>query len=153
RHGNGPEEYNLAATSVYSEENDDFFILDYPRGIKVYNRDGTFKRELKFRQGSYIGGPEAFYDYDENNLMYYDGFQGTYNDYPTAFVLASKQDGHITKEINIPYEKKISLMFTRKSDGNAIMGAMPKVFFAVRNEKDFLLTEYSTDTVYRFTSD
>lgn len=150
-YGNGPEEYNLTAASVYSEEKDEFFILDYPIGIKVYGRDGSFKRELEFRQGSYIGGPEAFYDYDENNLMFYDGFQGTLNEYPTSFVLISKQDGHTTKEIEIPYEKKISLMFTRKSDGSAIVGSMPKVFFAVRNENDFLLTDYSTDTVYRFT--
>lgn len=42
-------------------------------------------------------------------------------------------------------------MFTRKSDEQVIMGAMPKVHFAVPNGKDFLLTEYSTDTVFRFT--
>lgn len=153
RYGNGPEEYNLAVTSVYSEKNDEFFILDYPIGIKVYGRDGTYKRKLEFRERSYIGGPEALYDYDENNLIYYDGFQGSINNYPTAFVMISKKDGRISKEIQIPYEKKISLMFTRKSDGNVVMGTMPKVFFAVRDDNDFLLTEYSTDTVYRFTAD
>lgn len=36
-------------------------------------------------------------------------------------------------------------------DVNAVIGAMPKLFFAVRNNKDFLLTEYSSDTVYRYT--
>jgi hypothetical protein len=151
RYGNGPEEYNLPAASVYSEADDEFFILDYPTGIKVYGRDGTYKRKLLFREKSYIGAPEAFYNYDKENLLYYDGFQGSINDYPTAFVLVSKQDGHTTKEIEIPYEKKVSLMFTRKSDGQAIMGAMPKVHFAVPYGKDFLLTEYSTDTVFRFT--
>lgn len=153
RHGEGPEEYNIAAASVYSEENDEFFILDYPIGIKVYGRDGTYKRALEFRERSYIGGPEAFYDFDEYNLMYYDGFQGSFNNYPTSFVLVSKQDGRTTKEIKIPYEKKISLMFTRKSDENAIIGSMPKVFFAVRNGNDYLLTEYSADTVYRYTQE
>lgn len=106
RYGNGPEEYNLAAASVYSEEDDEFFILDYPAGIKVYGRDGTYKRKLSFRERSYVVGPEAFYNYDKENLLYYDGFHGSINDYPKAFVLVSKQDGHTTKEIEIPYEKK-----------------------------------------------
>ena len=35
RYGNGPEEYNLAAASVYSEKDDEFFILNYPSGINV----------------------------------------------------------------------------------------------------------------------
>lgn len=151
RYGNGPEEYNLPATSVYSEEDDEFFILDYPVGIKVYGRDGTYKRKLPFRERSYIGAPEAFYNYDADNLMYYDGFQGSINDYQTAFVLISKQDGSVTKEIEIPYEKKVSLMFTNKLDGEVLVGRMPNVHFAVRNGGDFLLTEYSADTVYRFT--
>lgn len=151
RYGNGPEEYNLAAASVYSEKDDEFFILNYPSGINVYGRDGTYKRKLKFRERSYLGGPEAFYDYDSDNLLFYDGFQGDINDYPTAFVLLSKKDGSITKEIPIEYEKKVSLMFTQKTDGNALVGSMPDVYFAVHNGNDFLLTDYSTDTVYRFT--
>jgi len=151
RYGNGPEEYNLPATSVYSEADDEFFILDYPVGIKVYGKNGTYKRKLSFRERSYIGAPEAFYNYDANNLMYYDGFQGSINDYPTAFVLVSKLDGRVTKEIEIPYEKKVSLMFTNKLDGEVMVGRMPNVHFAVRNGGDFLLTEYSADTVYRFT--
>ena len=151
RYGNGPEEYNLAAASVYSEKDDEFFILNYPSGINVYGRDGTYKRKLKFRERSYLGGPEAFYDYDSDNLLFYDGFQGDINDYPTAFVLLSKKDGSITKEIPIAYEKKVSLMFTQKMNGNALVGSMPDVYFAVYNDNDFLLTDYSTDTVYRFT--
>ena len=151
RYGNGPEEYNLAAASVYSEKDDEFFILNYPSGINVYGRDGTYKRKLKFRERSYLGGPEAFYDYDSDNLLFYDGFQGDINDYPTAFVLLSKKDGSITKEIPIAYEKKVSLMFTQKTDGNALVGSMPDVYFAVYNGNDFLLTDYSIDTVYRFT--
>ena len=151
RYGNGPEEYNLAAASVYSEKDDEFFILNYPSGINVYGRNGTYKRKLKFRERSYLGGPEAFYDYDSDNLLFYDGFQGDINDYPTAFVLLSKKDGSITKEIPIAYEKKVSLMFTQKTDGNALVGSMPDVYFAVLNGNDFLLTDYSTDTVYRFT--
>ena len=42
-------------------------------------------------------------------------------------------------------------MFTQKTDGNALVGSMPDVYFAILNGNDFLLTDYSTDTVYRFT--
>lgn len=151
RYGNGPEEYSLPAVSVYSEEKDELFVLDYPKGIMVYSRDGTFKRKLTFRERSYIGGPEAFYDFDAENLLYNDGFQGSMNNYSTAFVLVSKQDGHTTEEIQIPYEKKINLMFTQSEDGGAMVGTMPGTYYAVRSGRDVLLTDYSADTAYRFT--
>ena len=147
RYGNGPEEYNLASVAVYSEAEDDLFILDYPVGIKVYGKDGTFKRKLPFRDRSYPGSTSALYDYNSDYLLLYDIFQGHVNDYPSAFILISKQDGHI-KDILIPYEEKIHL---EKRTGMLI--SMPSTFFAVRNGKDFLLTDYSSDTVYRFNPD
>ena len=44
--------------------------------------------------------------------------------------------------IYIPYEEHVGVVMT---------GAQETSCFAVRNGKDYLLTEYSSDTVYRFT--
>lgn len=147
RYGSGPEEYVSPVVSVYSEEKDELFILDYPAGIKVYSKDGTYKRKLTFREKSYPGGQHALYDFDANNLLFNDAFQGSsINNYPTAFILMSKEDGHTTEEMEIPYEKKVNYIMLQGA-----LGVMPGTYHAVRNGRDYLLTDYSSDTVYRFT--
>jgi hypothetical protein len=104
---------------------------------------------LTFRERSYPASPESLYDYDEDNLLLNDAFQGGVNNYPTAFILMSKEDGRTTEEIRIPYEKKADLTSSPGS-GSQVMLPAPS-YAAVRNGSDFLLTDYSTDTVYRFT--
>jgi hypothetical protein len=152
RYGNGPGEYTSLANYVYDEKNDELFnwgMFD----IKVYGRDGTFKR--KFSTGlpysSYI---YKLYDFDEDNLLLYgfpsrlfvfDDDGGQMKD--TTFMLVSKQDG-FTDVIPIPFEERISIVM---SQGN--VGGFVEVNPAIRNGNDFLLTDYSSDTVYRFTSD
>lgn len=149
RYGNGPGEYTFCGISVYSEEKDELFIFEFS-GIKVYSKDGIFKRNLSFRKKSYPG-PEAMYDYDAENLLFNDVYQGSINDYPTAFILISKEDGHTTEEIKIPYEKKVDYLMMKDNEGVMVGGPIPEVCFAARNGADFLLTDYSSDTVYRFT--
>lgn len=144
RYGNGPEEYNLAVVYVYSEIKDEFFILDYPTGIKVYGKDGTFKRKIPCKEDFHPSGINSLYDYDEDHLLLNGySFKGGMKD--TSFILISKQDGFI-EGIHIPYEKKVNLIFIK--DGG---GTVAKTYFAVRNCKDYLLTDYSSDTVYLFT--
>jgi hypothetical protein len=64
----------------------------------------------------------------------------------TSFMFISKQDG-LTDVIPISYEERIPVMYGRDNVG---MGPL-NLCFAVRNGQDFLLTEYSSDTVYRMT--
>ncbi|MDR1259091.1 MAG: 6-bladed beta-propeller [Tannerellaceae bacterium] len=150
RYGNGPEEYNLASVYTYSEDKDELFVFGYnTQGIKVYGMDGTFKRQLTFRERSYPASPESLYDYDEDNLLLYDTFQGEVNDYSTAFILMSKKDGHTTEEILIPRREKLDLAV--RPEPNSPVARRPTSYSVVRNGTDFLITDYSTDTVYRFT--
>lgn len=147
RYGNGPEEYIRNLGPVYSESKDELFILDSPAGIKVYGRDGTFKRQLPF--DPYLcpnWGIPPIFDYDENHLLLsvLSFKKGAMKD--TSFILVSKQDG-LMEGIHIPYEKKVDVFFTQ----GIAPATPPNVCWAARNGNDFLLTEYSSDTVYRFT--
>ena len=144
RYGQGPGEYNLPVSTIYSEAKDEFFILDWPQGIKVYARDGTFKRQLPFNRDLYPNTANALYDYDEDHLLLNCfSFQGNMKD--TSFLLISKQDG-VMDGIRIVYEKKTDLILTQ-----GMVAFAAKACFAVRNGRDYLLTDYSSDTVYRFT--
>ena len=143
RYGNGPGEYTTPAVVVYSEEKDDFFMIDYPIGIKVYGRDGTFKRMFPHKANFYPSTPTALFDYDEDYLLL-NGFSFSGDMKDTSFVLISKQDGFI-EEIYIPYQEHVSLIIMQEG------GGIPENNHAVRNNNDFLLTDYSSDTVYRFT--
>jgi hypothetical protein len=144
RRGNGPGEYNLPVISVYSEAKDELFILDYPVAIKVYGRDGTFKRELPFNGDLYPNGTNALYDYDEERLLFnVFSFGGHMQD--TSFIFISKHDGS-PEGLRIPYKERVDLIFVQ---GAGV--TIAEAYFAVRNGKDYLLTEYSSDTVYRFT--
>jgi hypothetical protein len=145
RFGQGPEEYQSRPhTFVYSESKDELFLFDN-RNIKVYGRDGTFKRSFPRNNLFFPNGLKALYDYDDDYLIF--------NGFPisgvgmedTTFVLISKLDGSIVN-IPVPYTERPSLIFTE--------GGMPTIaegFTAVRNGRDFLLTDYSCDTVWRFT--
>ena len=151
RFGQGPGEYVGNRLPVYDEKKDDFFIIDGFE-IKVYGRDGTFKRKFL-----YINEPSFFthtlFDYDEKYLLAY-GYparlfvshcEGCMKD--TSFMLVSKQDG-FKDVISIPFEERISIVISQES-----VGGFADVYPAIRNGYDFLLTDYSADTVYRFTSD
>ena len=113
-------------------------MIDYPIGIKVYGRDGTFKRMFPHKANFYPSTPTALKDYDENYLLL-NGFSFTGGMRDTSFVLISKQDGFI-EEIYIPYKEHVSLIIMH---GGGV-GGIPESNHAVRNNNDFLLTDYSS---------
>ena len=155
RYGQGPGEYSSnVIVSEYSEINNEFFILTDVGEISVYLRDGTFKR--KFAVGEL---PTSFfirymYDFDENHLLIYGHTLGEKNKkvmQDSSFMLVSKQDG-FANVITIPVEEMISTFFWFDKELSGY-GAVADTYYAIRNGNDFLLTDYSSDTVYRFTPD
>ena len=143
RHGNGPGEYGtISRLPVYSElQNELFFCSSFH--IFVYGRDGTFKRKFPIFKPTFF--TSALYDFDDEHLLM-NGFPLGKIEMPdTSFLLISKKDG-LAEVIKIPFEKRINFVFMQ-----GIAGTVADTYFAVRNEKDYLLTDYSSDTVYRFT--
>ena len=145
RFGQGPGEYARASNPVYSEINGELFIINFFE-IYVYTRDGTFKRKFPLERFNNFHVTDL-YDFDKEHLLL-NGFslrKGSMRD--TTFMLVSKQDG-FTDVITIPVEEWISTIWVEEGGGT-----VADIYYAVRNGNDFLLTDYSSDTVYRFTPD
>ena len=144
RYGNGPGEYNnmISLFPVYSELNNELFFFNSYQ-IYVYERDGTFKRKFPTVKPSF--SLSGLYDFDEEHLLITGSSFRKEDMLDDSFMLISKQDGFVDV-IKIPIEERVSL---RAEQGG--MEVYADTYFAVRNGQDFLLTEYSSDTVYRFT--
>ena len=150
RYGNGPGEYYSSYCYAYNEKKDELFNIDGYQ-IKVYGRDGTFKRQFPFLDTNFF--IYRMFDFDEDNLLLY-GFpvrifvsddDGSMKD--STFMLVSKKDGFI-EVIPIHFEERIAILFQQER-----VGDFANVNPVICNGNDFLLTDYSSDTVYRFTPD
>jgi hypothetical protein len=149
RKGQGGEEYIDCFGIILDEDNGEMFINDISlQKIHVYDLYGNFKRSFKHKKdhGSMFY-PDIF-NYDKENLICYD----QYNE-EIPFVLISKQDGSITKEIKIPFEKKILLQQLLR-DGEKINIASPDPYRRIITYKgNWMLSEVSSDTVYTLLPD
>ncbi len=87
--------------------------------VLVYDLYGNFKRRFKFN-GDGFADFSAFYslyDFDNEHFIVQDSNSGRTFNFTTKeedleprnlFQLISKQDGSVSKEIEIPFEKKVS---------------------------------------------
>ena len=149
RKGQGAEEYISCKTVTLDEENNEMFINDFlARKIKVYDLEGNFKRSIKQKQD----GDTQFYldmfNYDKENLICYDECNQE-----IPFLLVSKQDGSITKEIKTPFkEKKLFLQILRHEGGTRAAGPGDYSRITPFNG-NWILLEPSSDTIYTLMPD
>jgi len=111
RKGQGGEEYTHILGITLDEDNGEMFVNNINgKKILVYDMDGNFKRSLQHKEGTMY---DEMYNFDRENLICHDGL----NDNSTSislinvgqsFIIISKQDGSLTKEIQIPFEEKKS---------------------------------------------
>jgi hypothetical protein len=151
RKGQGSEEYTFIYNLILDEDNNEIYVHShYERKIQVYDLYGKFKRSLRYkknRDGIYYSD---IVNYDKDNLIGYD----QYNE-EIKFVLISKQDGNITKEIKIPFKEKKSLMqrLEDKANGSVIL-AGPDPYRSINLYRDkWILSELSSDTVFQLLPD
>ncbi len=149
RLGQSGEEYSGILGITLDEENNEMFINDfYARRMMVYDLYGNYKRSFKYKEdGGTIFYTEIF-NYDTNNLLCYDPYNET-----IAFVLISKQDGSVIKEIKVPFKEKKHL-WQQRTEGEMIYTVSPGPHRTIIPfEDNWLLLEHSADTVYRFLPD
>ena len=131
---------------VLDDENGEIFVNDaYTKKILVYDLEGGFKRRLSMK-GDF--SPFEIYNYDQENLICRNDFHANTGQ---SFILMSKQDGSITKEIQIPFKEKKTIMVwsqDRKMTYNTPTAHPIMPYF-----NDYILTEYSADTLYRYLPD
>ena len=138
--GQGHGEYRSIFKICLDEDNNEMFVHDlFTKRILVYDLYGIFKRSLKI-SGFYT----EIFNYDKDNLISFEEHNKA-----IAFFLISKQDGSITKEIKTPIKEKKLL---RQSNDDITVG--PGIYRPITPYKgNWILLEYSTDTVYTFLED
>lgn len=147
--GQGGEEYMFCSGITLDEENNEILVDDHIiKKVLVYDLEGNFKRSFKQKQ---TGGSHSYwnvYNYDKDNLICYDELNKD-----TPFLIVSKQDGSITKEIKVPFkEKKLLLQILQHEEGTKVVG--PGEYSRIIPYKDnWILLELSSDTIYTLMTD
>jgi len=149
RKGGGPEEYTNIYNITLDEDNNEMFVNDISaKKIFVYDLYGNFKRSFKHKEGTGSLFYTDIFNYDRDNLICYD----EYNE-EIAFLLVSKQDGSITKEIEVPFKEKKQLI-ARRIDGEMTYSVSPGPSRRITpNNGNWILSEFSSDTIYTFLPD
>lgn len=150
RKGQGNEEYTGIRQIMLDEKNNQMFVNDmYAKQILVYDLEGNFKQKLSLK-GDFLF--DEIYNFDQNNLIGHDDFQGNSGQ---SFMFISKQDGSITKEIQIPFNEKKSIVVTTPKDeaGRYFAYTPPSVCPLMPYFNDYILTEISADTLYKYSPD
>lgn len=123
-------------------------MITIKKRIKVYDLEGNFKRSLKQK----TEGDSQFYweifNYDKENLICYDEINAE-----IPFLLVSKQDGSITKEIRPSFkEKKYFFQVLRMENSTRTAG--PGSYSRITPfNGNWILLEPSSDTIYTLMSD
>ncbi len=151
--GQGGEEYVNIFKTTLDERNGEVFVNDiFAKKIQVYDLEGNFKRSLRHKEGTMYS---EIYNFDKDHLICYDRFlskSGEVN--RQSFMIISKQDGRVTKEIEIPIEEKILTAVKFKDEENRVFYApIPHLKSITSYEDHWILAESSSDTIYRYSSD
>lgn len=146
RRGQGGEEYSNIIEIILDEDRNEMYVHNhYERKIQVYDLFGKFKRTLRYGENTNGKFYTDILNFDKDNLICYDRLNEN-----RAFVLVSKQDGSITKKIEIPFKETKLLVQTTPNGSYAI----PDYFRSIIPFKNnWLLLEHSSDTVYSFSPD
>jgi hypothetical protein len=140
RQGQGSEEYTFIDNITLDEDNGEIFVSGF-RKIVVYDLYGKFKRNLVHKDGIFY---TDIFNYDEDHLICYEKYNKK-----RSFVLISKQDGSIAKEIKIPFKEK---KLAERIIGGEMVG--PGIYRTIIPFKgNWMLLELSCDTVYTFLPD
>lgn len=152
RQGPGDEEYTFLLKAFLDEDNNELFVNDHRASkMSVYDFFGQFKRSFKHKEGSIF---DPVYNFDKNNLICLDYISDFEEEPKNRFFIVSKQDGRITKEIQIPYKVKKSTVLTVTDEAKGVT-----ISNATRNEElipyfgDWLLVDPSSDTIYKSAPD
>lgn len=147
RLGPSEEEYAYVLDVTLDEDNGEIFVNDHwKKKIFVYDLSGNFKRNFNHKEGtSYAMG---IYNFDQDHLICEDGelFSDKHNN---RFLVISKQDGSIIREIDIPYKEYITSAIFK---GNMVMPIRNRTLVP-HPGNSWMLMESSSDIIYKLSSD
>lgn len=160
RKGQSGEEYTFTTDIYLDEEEGEIYVSCLVnQKLFVYDLEGKFKRSLKFKEEkSKVGDLLSYrpmYKFDTDHFICCDHSSGRrYNEKQemdlgdrNTFFMISKQDGSVTEEVPIPFEKKISqVVFSPKGVGITRNNGI------VPYQGQWLLVEPSADTIYTYST-
>ena len=153
RMGQGPEEYTFLAWVVLDEDNNELFVNDANR-VLVYDLFGKFKRSFRHNEGSSYAN---IYNFDRENLMCQD-ISYDYDEEATEkppYVIISKQNGSIIKDISIPFQQKKPSTKSINQNGETQYISLSSFTLAsvIPHYDSWIITVYTTDTIFRYFPD
>lgn len=145
RKGQGGEEYiNIYIGVILDEVNNEIFVNDISsRKILVYDLFGNFKRSFKHKNSKGSLFYTEIFNFDKNNLICYDKYNTE-----VPYVLVSKQDGSITRDIKIPFKEKKILQQSFDNNGDSWTVSPGPYRTIIPFKGNWLLLEHSSDTIY-----
>jgi hypothetical protein len=158
RKGQGGEEYMNYLRVCLDEDKDEIFVNDYlSQKIMVYDLEGNFKRSFQHKEGLMYGD---VYNFNRENLICHDFINDNHTSLTPinagqSFMIISKQDGSITKEIQIPFKEKKSTVVKVKDESSGMTYAYnPSTVHPLAPFFDsWILVDVSADTLYRYSPD
>lgn len=106
---------------------------------------GNFKRSFPFTDTSYY---IYTYNFDKGQLICFRSYILSIENEQSCHILISKQDGRITREIEIPYKEIETPAFITSE-----VNVTPSFYLTIPNNGEWVLTRTSSDTVYNYHSD
>ena len=144
RKGQGGEEYTYIFTITLDEDNEELFVSDiFAKCFFVYDLYGSFKRSFKHEANACTSYYTDVFNYDRDNLICYDR-----ENEERGFVLISKQDGKITKEIKIPFIELKEAKVRRMIDEETSVSNSITSYHIIPYNNKWILTEHSSDTIF-----
>lgn len=151
RLGRGPEEYIGISGIILDEDNGELFVIEPLKGVLVYDLYGSFKRNFNPKERTRF---EHTYNYCNDNFICLGAFSfGAKSVNTSSFLIASKHDGSINNEIQIPYIEgpEPAGVQIRADNGVWTMMVMTSFFHSlIPHHSDWIFTKPSSDTVFRY---
>ncbi len=144
RQGPGPEEYQFLLSVILDDE--ELFVIDRnTKSIAVYDQQGNFKRKFKMMCDGIF---DKVYPLGKDFYICHDYL--VKETIKNTFLLISKQDGSIVKELSTPYNVYVS---PRVVDTEKRLTTYPRNEPLVSYNSGWLLMDNSSDTIYHCQTD
>ena len=151
RKGQGGEEYLSISEAVLDEDNGEILVNDFSLGkIMVYDLYGKFLRSFRYENGALYS---HLYNYDREKLICYDASLALNKETnKSSYYIISKRDGSLIKDIQI-YIKEKKAPTGLEFNYGGIRVSVSSYFPVIPYNDSWILTEYSSDTIFRLSSD
>lgn len=148
RKGQGSEEYIFNLSAFVDDNSGEIYIDEIIRNVLVYDFQGNFLKSIPRGDNKWINATNYNQDYLIARESPSIQIQNK-TDYQ-RFVIISKQDGNIAKDFRIYFKKKVEWGITNRTE-NA--GGAPRLYPIVPYNDSWLLTEPSSDTIFKLSPD